>query len=160
MHEKLMGWLQDAYAMERGVEETLERHLRDVEDMPDMRMRMQDHLDETRRQAERLREHIEAKGGDISKAREITGSVLGTAEGLMNKVMPDTPLKNMLADYALEQYEVASYRSLVAAAEELGEAETAALAQELLREEEQMARWFEDQIDTVTRLTLSEAKAA
>lgn len=41
--------------------------------------------------------------------------------------------------YVFEHHEIACYRSLIGAAEELGDAETAELCTEILREEEAMA---------------------
>ena len=52
--------------------------------------------------------------------------------------MPDQVVKRSITSYVFEHLEIACYRSLIGAAEELGDAETAELCTEILREEEGM----------------------
>jgi ferritin-like metal-binding protein YciE len=51
--------------------------------------------------------------------------------------------------------EIASYRILIATAEECGDAETRRVCEENLAEEEAMAKWLEDNLSDVTRAYLS-----
>jgi ferritin-like metal-binding protein YciE len=62
----------------------------------------------------------------------------------------DEHIKNALADYTSENFEIASYRSLIAAAEMLGDHQTAQVCRENLLEEEDMARFLEQQIPMIT----------
>ena len=66
----------------------------------------------------------------------------------------DEIVKNFLSDYGAEYFEIGCYRSLVAAAEDLGKPEIAVICEEILMEEESMAQWIEDKIPEVTRLML------
>jgi ferritin-like metal-binding protein YciE len=75
-------------------------------------------------------------------------------QGMSTGAAEDELVKNALSDYAAEQFEVASYRSLIAAAEELGDQETVSACQENLREDEEMARWLEQQLPAVTQAFL------
>ncbi len=66
----------------------------------------------------------------------------------------------MLADYASEHFEIACYRSLIAAAEEAGKPQVAEVCSEILEDEEAMADWIEEQIPEVTRLVLHQVTHA
>lgn len=55
MNKDLIAWLNDAYAMEKDSERVLEHRLTDVENQPEMKSRIEEHLNETRSQAERLK---------------------------------------------------------------------------------------------------------
>jgi hypothetical protein len=59
-HQELyLAWLNDAYALERSLEQVLEHRVKDAQDHPNMQARVRQHLEETRRQAERLQACIE-----------------------------------------------------------------------------------------------------
>jgi ferritin-like metal-binding protein YciE len=53
--------------------------------------------------------------------------------------------------------EIACYRSLIAAAEELGEPEIARICGEILKQEEAMSAWLAQRIPAITRMTLQTA---
>ena len=50
--ENLMAWLRDAHAMETQAVQMLEGQAQRLESYPELRAKVQDHLQETRRQAE------------------------------------------------------------------------------------------------------------
>jgi ferritin-like metal-binding protein YciE len=144
-------WLNDAYAMENGLVQVLENHAKDAEGHPQVQGRIQEHIEETRRHAERVQESIQRLGGDTSTLKTTMANVGGALQGMSTGPAEDELVKNAIADYAAEQFEVASYRALIAAAEELGDQETARACQENLREDEEMARWIEQQLPTVAQ---------
>ena len=144
-------WLNDAYAMENALIQTLENHANHAEGHPQVQSRIQEHIETTRRHADRVQECIERLGGDTSTLKSATAKISGTLQGMSTGAAEDTLVKNALADYASEQFEVASYRALITAAEELGDQETVRACQENLREDEEMARWLEQQLPTVTQ---------
>ena len=51
-------------------------------------------------------------------------------------------------------FEIASYKSLIAAAESAGETEVARVCQEILQDEEEMAAWLDERVPEVTQLYL------
>ena len=75
----------------------------------------------------------------------------------------DEVIKNTFANYAFEHYEIASYRSLLVMAEAAGDTSAMAALRESLAEEERMAQWISDHLDSTTRtymrLTTSGQKA-
>src|SRR5215212_1396380 len=117
-------WLNDAYSMENALIQVLENHAKDAEDHPQVQSGIQEHIQTTRRHAERVEECIQRLGGDTSTLKSGIAKISGTLQGMSTGVAEDELVKNAIADYAAEQFEIASYRALIAAAEELGDQET------------------------------------
>ncbi|NYI99101.1 ferritin-like metal-binding protein YciE [Streptomonospora nanhaiensis] len=153
--EHLVVWLNDAYAMEKALEETLESHAKDAEGDPDVHARILRHIDETREQAQTMRECVESLGGSVSGAKSVVGNLFGTGQAVFNKPLKDTLVKNALADYAAEHFEIACYRALIEAAHSLGEDAIAARLTPILRQEEDMARFLEERLPMTVRAALA-----
>lgn len=155
---RLIDWLNDAYAMEQAIEENLERHVKDAEGEPEVHARLQLHLEETRRQAETVKWCVESLGGKVSGAKNVFANMFGAIQGMANKPAKDTLVKNSLADYAVEYFEIASYKALIEAARSLGEEGIAGKLTVILREEEEMARFLEHKLPQAVRASLAEAE--
>lgn len=153
-HKQLISWLNDAHSMERSLVNVLEKHCKDAAEFPDLRARTEQHLNETRRHVEKVEECLRQLGEKPSMSKGVMGTVMGKVQGVATGMFRDEMIKNALGDYAAEHLEIASYRSLIAAAEELGLPDVARICSEILREEEAMAGWLEDHIPEITRLTL------
>jgi ferritin-like metal-binding protein YciE len=152
--EQLITWLNSAYSMEQGQIQVLENHAKDAKDIPWVRERDEQHLAETKRHAERVKECLELLGEKPSAVKSVIGNVTGVVQGMSSGMYKDEIVKNFLADYASEHFEIACYTSLIAAAEELGQPQIAAICREILRDEEAMAQWLEDNIPEITRMFL------
>lgn len=149
--ELFISWLNDAYSTELAMMPVLENHAADARDYPEIHRRNLRHLAETRRQAEAVKHLIESLGGKISIAKTVTGKVSGFGQSLTSEFFSDELIKNFLSDYAAEHLEIASYKSLIATAEHLGETECVAVLEEILAEEEAMAAWLKEHIPMATR---------
>ena len=86
-----------------------------------------------------------------SGLKDAGAMLIGNLQALGGAFMPDEVVKGSIMSYVLEHLEIACYRSLIGAAEELGHAETAAVCSEILREEEAMAGWLEQRLPDLTR---------
>lgn len=150
----LLAWLNDAYAMETALVRTLRRHVKDAQGHPEIQTRLQQHLEQTRQHAGLVRSCIKRCGGRTSSLKTVWGGVAGTIQGLSAAPAPDQLVKSALTDAAAEHFEVASYTALVAAAQELGDQETASICQQILGEDEVMARWIEEGLPKITRETV------
>ncbi len=100
----VLTWLRNAHAMEEALEEVLQRHVKDADGHADMQSRLQSHLNETRRHAEQVAECIDAMGGKVSKAKDVFANMFGAIEGLMTKPYKDTMVKDVVVDFAAEQF--------------------------------------------------------
>ncbi len=148
--ELVISWLNDAYSMENALVQVLENHAKDAEGHPELQSRLQQHIETTRTHADRVKERIEALGGSTSSVKTGMASIFGTVQGMSTGAAKDELVKNALADHAAEQFEVASYTALMAAAEELGDLETLEVCRQNLREDADMGEWLLQHIPMVT----------
>ena len=65
----VIGWLNDAYAMELSIVQVLQNHARDAKNHPEMQARIEQHLDETRRHADLVKGCIDRLGGSTSAVK-------------------------------------------------------------------------------------------
>lgn len=79
--ERLDQWLRDAHAMEEQAEQMLSALAGRIENYPDLKRRVQEHLEETRSQARRVRGCIERRGGSISALKDAAGKIMATMQG-------------------------------------------------------------------------------
>jgi ferritin-like metal-binding protein YciE len=142
--------------MERALEQNLENHAKDAADFPEIRTRIEQHIQETQRHAELIRGCLAQLNESPSTVKAWWGSMMGKAQGVSTGMYADEPVKNILADYAAEHFEIACYTSLIAAAEELRLEGIAETCREILREEEEMADWLCANIPAITQLHLQQ----
>jgi ferritin-like metal-binding protein YciE len=144
--EQLVAWLNDAHAMEHALIEVLERHASDASDEPEIAQQIQTHLEQTKDHAKKVEMCIDRLGGDVSKSKELMSKMMGMMKGASSDMFKDQMIKNALSEYTSEHMEIASYKALIAAAEELGDTETMATCETILLEEEAMAGWLDKRL--------------
>lgn len=74
----------------------------------------------------------------------------GSLASLGHAVAGDEILKNSLANFAFENYEIAAYKSLLTLSDHGGYQAAYSALRSNLEEEENMARWLEDNLEKVT----------
>lgn len=153
--EQLILWLGDAHALEVGIVTTLEKHLADAKGLPEVQSVLKRHLAETKRHASEVKKALAALGGSHPVVREGISKLVNTVAGLATSVARDTVVKNALADYATEHFEIACYRSLIVTATEVGETKVAATCEAILKDEEAMAAALEAQLPALNRAYLA-----
>jgi ferritin-like metal-binding protein YciE len=160
--ELVIAWLNDAHAMELGIAQVLERHAEEAKDHPHMQAGLQRHLEQTRRHAELVKGCVERMGGETSGIKSGMASVMGAVQGMSTKLAKDELIKNTLHDYGTEHFEIACYTSLIAAAENLGDQETARVCRGILRDDQAMADFLFQQIPptTIEMLQMEHAMAS
>lgn len=158
-NDQILTWLNNIYAMETSIAQTLEGQIDDAEDFPEIQAKLREHLELTNSQADRVQDRIEALGGNISRVKSGIASMMGKTQGAVMHVMEDKVVRNAIMDYSVEHYEVASYRALRAAAESLGDMVTVTLCEEIAAEELAMAKWLEMQIPLITKQIVQEKYA-
>lgn len=152
--EQFIAWLNDAYSTEIALIPVLLNHAKDAREYPEIYERDMRHAEETRRQADDLKNLIERLGGKVSTAKTVLGKMLGAGQSISTEFFQDEITKNFLADYAAEHFEIASYKALIATAEQIGEHEAIPVLESILREEEEMARWIEEHLPMAVRIGL------
>jgi ferritin-like metal-binding protein YciE len=158
--DEVIDWLNDAYAMERGLEITLRKQAENKDMHRAVRERARIHLDETAEHADRIRRCLEMLGSSApSTLKTATGQVMEIAKGVTTMFAKDERVKDYLATYGSEYFEVACYKSLIAGAEAAGEDQIVPLLTQNMKEDTAMAEWLDMNIGVVTREYLMNATA-
>lgn len=148
--DTIVDWLKDAQAMEEAQITALSNHAKAADGYPQLRSKLEEHLRVTQRQADDLKRCIQRLGSDTSTTKQAIGKTTSFMQGLIASASGDDVVKNCLNDYAAEHMEIASYRSLIAACDEIGDRQTADVCRRICQEEIEMARWLENTIPAVT----------
>ena len=159
--DEVIDWLNDAYAMERSIEIMLRKQAENEDAHRALRERARIHLDETTEHAERVSRCLEMLGGGApSTLKTVTGQVMELGKGLTTVFARDERVKDFLAAYGTEYFEVACYKSLLAAANAAGEQEIVPLLEQNLKEDSAMASWLDMNVAAITRDYLFSTTAA
>jgi ferritin-like metal-binding protein YciE len=150
--------LRNAHALEGQAIEITERQAERLEHYPEMRARIQQHVEESRQQQAMVEQCLSRLGTSPSSLKEMALSLMGNMQAMAHAMAGDEVLKNTFASYAFEHFEIASYRSLIAMAETAGEPEIARTCEQILRQEERMAAWIGDRLEEITRQFLARSE--
>lgn len=140
--ERLLKWLQDAYAMEQEANTMLTATAGRLEHYPELKARIEQHIAETRDQSEQVKRCIELLDGSLPTVKGAVASVMATVHAAGNSMMSDEVAKSLGVSYAFEHMEIASYRALVIAAKEAGQTQIAQICAAILDQEIAMAEWL------------------
>lgn len=149
--DNLVHWLRDAHAMEVGTLDNLQNLSKRIDQYPQLKARIDQHIEETRGQEQRLKELLEGMNESTSAVKEAVTKIAGNVQAIAGMVFSDEVPKNAISSYAFEHFEIANYRALITAAETAGESRAVQVLQQNLREEEAMAQWLEQHLPEVTR---------
>jgi ferritin-like metal-binding protein YciE len=147
----LVAWLRDAHAMEAATIDNLERLIRRSDDYPQLKAQLQNHLEISRRQAGEVKAQLERLGADTSTLKDWTMRLTGRIEPMLAAFTRDELPKNCIAAHAWEAFEIASYSSMLGAAEELHMPELVTMCERFIREEREMADFLVDHLPAITR---------
>ncbi len=148
-NERVIAWLNDAYAMEKALVQVLEHRIKDARDFPNVQQMDEQHLEETRRHVELVGQCIERLGEQPSSVKSIIGTAFGAMQAPMTGLAEDEVVKNCLVDYAAEQFEVISYQALIEAASQIGDTQTVQVCEQIMREDQAMAERIVAALPTV-----------
>lgn len=145
--------LRNAHAVEKQAVELIERQLQTMSEgvYPEVERRMRQHLDETNRQIDRLDTILRGFDTSNSTLKDVAMQMMGNMAALFHAPADDAILKNSFANLAFENFEAAAYKSLITVADLGGYGDARSMLQQSLSEEQAMAKWIDDNIETVTR---------
>jgi ferritin-like metal-binding protein YciE len=143
--------LVNARALETQAIELISRQLDRLQSYPEVEAALRNHLAESEEQRNRLDALLEGQGTSHSSVKDFITGMMGNMAAMGHVPMQDEIIKNSLANYAFEHFEIASYKSLLTLAELAGDAKAPAVLKLSLGEEERMAQWCADNLDAVTR---------
>ncbi len=142
--------LNNAHAMETQATQLISRQLERLENYPEMAAKLRDHLHETEMQRTRIEEVLAGLSESHSSVKDAALGLVGNLAALAHTPAPDEVLKNTLANFAFEHFEIAAYKSLIVMAEAVGDKSGLNAAKASLVEEERMAQWIGDHIAGTT----------
>jgi ferritin-like metal-binding protein YciE len=154
--DNLIAWLRDAHAMEAATTDNLERLIARADKYPQLKTPMQHHLEVSRRQTDEIEQQLNALGSDTSTLKDMAMRLAGRLEPLLSGMTADDMPKHCIAAHSWEQFEIGAYRSMFGAAEELGMSELQQMCERFIREEQEMANVFFEQLPAITRQYLRE----
>jgi ferritin-like metal-binding protein YciE len=155
---KLIQYLNEAYGKEKQLETDLQAHI-GMTTKAAYKKRLQQHLQETKRHAREVERRIKGLGGEaggrVQAAATVASKGFAVARGPLHMVRGTSEqemlLKNAQTEYSEEHHEIATYTTIEALADSVGDRETSQLARTIRREEDRMARYLERLIPQLTK---------
>lgn len=176
VNDKVVEHLNEMLSAENAAIDRLESRIQECI-LPEAKLRLQLHLDETRQHQERLSKIISGVGGnptdakaDLSTLRlpagalakkaitNMTKSITGQSD--TNPMREEVELLRTKEDYGIEHVEILSYKVLIQLCQRLGLGSAVPLLNQSLQEEESMARWIETNAPTTFNQLWSRIEAA
>ncbi|MGN6376631.1 MAG: ferritin-like domain-containing protein [Sphingomonas sp.] len=151
--------LRDAHALEHEALALMDRQLNHLANYPQVSDRLHEHRRETEGQIQRLEEILDSFDVSRSVLKDAALTLGGNLAALAHAFAPDEILKNSFANFAFENFEAASYTSLITVAEIGNFSNARPLLEQTLGEERRMASWIEEHQAELTRQYL-ERRAA
>ncbi|EWC52718.1 hypothetical protein XAR_0156 [Xanthomonas citri pv. glycines str. 8ra] len=140
--EHLMDWLRDAHAMEQQAEQMLKAQAARIEHYPQLKARIEQHLEETLGQQRLVESCIERLGGSPSIIKDAMGKMAAFGQAMGGMTTSDEIVKGAMASYVFENLEIATYTALLGAAKTVGDTETQRVCEQILPQEQAMADWL------------------
>lgn len=147
--------LKNAHAMESQALSIMRPQLDRIKNYPEVAQRLEQHIAETEAQLERLEKILDTHGEDKSGLKDMAMSMAGGMGAVGHAMAGDEILKNAMANYAFEHYEIAAYKSLISLAKSAGATSALPLLQQNLDQEIAMAEWLDRNLEPTTMKYLS-----
>ena len=156
LRDKLVTYIQDAYALENQIVEVLEKHEREAQGYPDIQAMVHQHLEETKQHRQRMEECLQAYDEKPSAMKGAATNLMGNLLGAVSGGRTDTIAKNTRDEYVMEHMEIAAYGLLMATAQAYSDTRTMQACALNLRDEIHMAALLEPQFPRVALLALQQ----
>lgn len=152
-------WLRDAHAMEKQAESMLESMAGRIDNYPDLRSRIEQHVTETKLQITVLEEILDRNNISRSVLKDSMSKMAAFGQSIGGMFPSDEIVKGSISGYVFEQFEIACYTSLLAAANKAGDVASIPAIESILAEERAMADWLLKHIPQTTEEFLLRSEA-
>lgn len=153
--ERLIEWLRDAHAMEAQAETMLNKQASRIENYPDLKARIEQHIVETQNQAKLIEGCLRRYDKSYSGFKDMGGKMMAIGQAMGGMMVNDEIVKGAQMGYVFENLEIASYTILIAAAQAVGDTETQQVCERILEEEVAMAEWLRQHLPQLTQAYLT-----
>ena len=157
--EHLVDWLREAHAMEQQAEKMLKAQAERLEHYPQLRTRIEQHLEETYGQQQLLASCLDRLGSSPSTIKDLSAKLVAFGQGMAGMTVSDEVVKGAMAGYVFEHMEIASYTILIAAAKAAGDLQTQRACEQILPQEVAMAEWLRQHLPEITEAFLTRSAA-
>ncbi|MCW6031782.1 ferritin-like domain-containing protein [Pantoea sp. JK] len=145
-----LDWVRDAHAMEKQAEKMLEKMASRLEHYPDLKLRIEQHIVETREHQTLVQSVIDRYSTSQSVLKDIAGKISAFGQSIGGVMVEDEVVKGAISGNVFEHLEIASYTSLIAAAQHLNDHESADIFSRIREQEIAMADWTLTHLPDVT----------
>lgn len=143
--------LRNAHALEHQALALMDRQIEHLARYAEVEERLRSHRGETENQIVRLEQILDSLGESASGLKDTAMTLSGNMAAIMHTFAPDEILKNSFANFAFENFEAATYKSLIIIAEEGGFTSAVPLLQTTLQEELAMVAFCDEILPSITR---------
>ncbi|ORM62766.1 YciE/YciF family protein [Pantoea rodasii] len=160
-----LDWLRDAHAMELHSETLLKAAVQRLNDHPSMKMRITQYLEQIREQQQLVKDVLKSYDGSWSILKDTLGRMSAVGQAASDMLRDEMGVRIAVSGYVFCSYKVATYTTLVAAAEQADDSAGKNAFQRILQQEVQMADWLllhlpEAANESIDKLTEAEASDA
>ena len=106
-------WLRDAHAMEKQAESMLESMAGRIDNYPDLRSRIEQHISETKHQITILEEILDRNNISRSVIKDSMSKMAALGQSIGGIFPSDEIVKGSISGYVFEQFEIACYPCLL-----------------------------------------------
>lgn len=157
--DNLLDWLRDAHAMEQQAEKMLEAQAGRLENYPQLKSRIEQHLEETKGQQRLLEDCLKRLDSSPSLLKDFGGKLMAFGQAVGGMTVSDEVVKGAMSGYVFENMEIAAYTVLIAAAQDVGDSATEASLKQILPQEVAMADWLREHLPEITQAYLARDRA-
>ncbi|MBA3999466.1 ferritin-like domain-containing protein [Brevundimonas sp.] len=150
LRDVFIAGLKNAHGVEHQALALIDRQLDRLKNYDDVAARLREHRGETETQIERLESILGQFDESASGLKDAAMTMSGNLAALGHTFADDEILKNSFANFAFENFEVASYKSLIVLAKNGGFSSVMDPLAETLGEEEAMAAWVDENLAALT----------
>lgn len=153
--ENYIDWVRDAHAMEKQAETMLTKMADRLEHYPLLQRRIQEHIVETQGQQKLVQDVLDRLDTSHSVIKDVAAKATAMGQSLSGMFVSDEVVKGGISGYVFEHFEIACYSALIVAAEAVGDLQGAQTFKTIKIQEEQMAKWLEENLPAVTKRYLA-----
>lgn len=150
-HDLFLDGLRNAHAMEKQALSIMQPQLKRLEHYPEVSALLDRHIRETEGQIARIDQILDGLGESASGLKDTMLSFSGSMAAMTHTLATDEILKNSMANFAFEHFEIAAYTALITSADLAGQSAAIPLLQQNLDEEKAMAAAIEAGLPGVVR---------
>lgn len=149
--DTLIVGLRNVHALEGQAISMMENVRSRLQHYPDFENVVVEHIEQSRDQQQRVERCLHRHGDEPSSLKAAALKLAGNMQAMLHTTASDEVLKNLFTLHAFENFEIASYLSLIELAQLCDDGETAQTCRGILEQEESTARKLRELVGPVTR---------